>query len=192
SVMLDSAMEREANPVPAMRSDTRITVYPNRARFEAALRSLLCHEHGSCAMLHVAVVGHAGTGSISRRMLNLVGSTLRVCMRAGEVAYLGDAEFAVLLHGVDAREAAAYARTVITIVSSFRVMWEGELLGAEAHIGGVMFGDGEVNTGLLSLAEDASQVAADKLGCKLHLLQDPREAAPLSPALPQALSQDLR
>jgi len=171
--MLDSAMEPRLNPVPEVRSDSQIIVYPSRARFEAALRGTLHHAHGQCAMLHVAVLGdHAGTGSISRRMLNLVGSTLRVCMRKGEVAYLGNAEFAVLLRGVDPREAAAYARMVITIVSSFRVVWEGELLGAEAQIGGVMFNDGEMNTELLSLAEEAGQAAAAKLGCKLHMVQE--------------------
>jgi GGDEF domain-containing protein len=179
--MLDSAMEPRLNPVPAVRSDSHITVYPSRARFEAALRGTLQHAHGQCAMLHVAVLGdHAGTGSISRRMLNLVGSTLRVCMRKGEVAYLGNAEFAVLLRGVDPREAAAYARMVITIVSSFRVMWEGELLGAEAQIGGVMFNDGEMNTALLSVAEEAGQLASAKLGCKLHMVQD-LHVAPSAP-----------
>lgn len=171
--MLDSAMELRLDPVPAVRPDTHITVYPNRARFEAALRGTLNRNHGRCAVLHVAVRGdHAGTGSISRRMLNLAGNTLRSCMRAGEVAYLGDAEFAVLLRGVDAREAAVYARTVIGIVSDLRVLWEGELLGAEAQVGGVMFDDGEMNTELLSLAEEASQLAKIKPGCKLHMLQD--------------------
>lgn len=168
--MFDSAMEQEP-PVPAVRSDTHIVVYPNRSRFEAALRSTLNQAHGPGAVLHVAVVGQGGTGSINRRMLNLVGSTLRVCMRRGGLAYLGDAEFAVLLQEIDAREAAAYARMVITIVSSFRVMWEGEPLGAEAHVGGVLFHDGETDTELLSLAEQASRVAADKLGCKLHILE---------------------
>lgn len=170
--MLDSALESRLDPIPAVRSDTHVTVYPNRARFEAALRGTLNHAHGRCAMLHVAVRGdQAGTGPVSRRMLNLVGSTLRSCMRAGEVAYLGDTGFAVLLRGVDAREAAVYARTVIGIVSDFRVLWEGALLGAEARIGGVLFDDGEMNTELLSLAEAAGEIAATKPGCKLHVLQ---------------------
>lgn len=175
--MLDSAVELRLDPLPAVRPDTHITVYPNRARFEAALRSTLNHAHGRCAMLHVALRSdHAGSGSINPRMLNLVGSTLRGCMRAGEVAYLGEAGFAVLLRGVDAREASVYARTVIGIVSDFRVLWEGELLGAEARIGGVMFDDGEMNTELLSLAEEAGQLASTKPSCKLHMLQD-RQAA---------------
>lgn len=185
--MLDSAMEARLIPVPVIRSDIHITVYPNRARFEVALRSTLRHTHGSCAMLHVAVRGNHGTGAISRRMLILVGSTLRVCMRAGDVAYLGDAEFAVLLRGVDAREATAYARMAITIIGSFRVMWEGELLSAEAHIGGVMFTDGGMDGRLLTLAEGASHLAADKLGCKLHLFQDLREAASQSESAVQDL-----
>src|SRR5579859_2082530 len=107
SHMLDSAMDcLRRSVIPALKSDTHVTVFPDRAHFEAALRSILNHAHGPCAMLHVALVGdHAHTGSISRRMLNLVGSTLRACMRSGEAAYLGDAEFAVLLRGVDAREA---------------------------------------------------------------------------------------
>lgn len=188
--MLDSAMETRPSPVPAVRSDTQITVYPSRARFEAALRGTLNHTHGPCAMLHVAVRGgHAGTGCISRRMLNLVGSTLRSCMRAGEVAYLGDAGFAVLLRGVGAREAAIYARTVIGIVSDFRVLWEGELMGAEAQVGGVMFDDGEMNTELLSLAEAAGKVAATKLGCKLHMLQDLQAGVPALPASPEQVAR---
>lgn len=176
--MLDSAMEPRANPIPARRSDTHIVVYPNRVRFEAALGSMLRRLHGSCAMLHVAVSGDHGTGSISRHMLNLVGSTLRVCMRKGELAYLGDAEFAVLLRGVDAYEASTYARTVIAIVSGFRVLWEGELLGAEAQVGGVMFDDGELDSGLLAVAEEAGQIAASKTDCKLHILRHQRAATP--------------
>jgi len=170
--MLDSAMDcLRRSVIPALKSDTHVTVFPDRAHFEAALRSILNHAHGPCAMLHVALVGdHAHTGSISRRMLNLVGSTLRACMRSGEAAYLGDAEFAVLLRGVDAREAINYARTVMGIVSGFRVMWEGELLSAEARIGGVLFGDGEMDTELLAVAEEAGRVAGGKLCSKLHLV----------------------
>jgi len=170
--MLDSATSpfRES-PIPAYKSDTQITVFPDRTRFEAAFRGTLSHVHGPCAMLHVVVVGdHGGTGSVSRRMLNLVGSTLRACMRAGEAAYLGDAEFAVLLRDVGARGAAVYGRTVISIVSGFRVMWEGELLSAEARIGGVLFDDSETDTELLALAEQAGRVADGKFGCKLHLI----------------------
>ena len=37
-----------------------------------------------------------------------------------------------------------------------------------------------MDTRLRTLAEGASQLAVDKLGCKLHLFQDPREAAPQS------------
>ena len=178
--MLDSAMEPAASPVPTVRLDPRIIVYPNRARFEAALSSTLSHAHGRCAMLHVVVLGdHAGTGSISRRMLNLVGGTLRACLRAGDLAYLGDAEFAVLMRGVGERETVTYAHTVSTIVSSLRVMWEGELLGAEVLIGGILFDDGEMDAGLLSLAQQAGGVAAAKLGCKLHLIRAPH--APTSP-----------
>jgi GGDEF domain-containing protein len=125
-------------------------------------------------------------------MLNLVGSTLRVCMRKGEVAYLGNAEFAVLLRGVDSREAAAYARMVITIVSSFRVMWEGELLGAEAQIGGIMFNDGEMNTALLSVAEEAGQLASAKLGCKLHMVQDMHVASPAPTAFADQVAYEAR
>jgi GGDEF domain-containing protein len=172
SHMLDSAMDGlRRSPITALRSGTHITVFPDRAHFEAALRSTLNHAHGPCAMLHVALAGdHADAVSMSRRMLNLAGSTLRACMRAGEAVYLGHAEFAVLLHGVDAREVVNYARTVMSIVSGFRVMWEGELLSAEARIGGVLFGDGEMDTALLAAAEEAGRVADGKLGCKLHLV----------------------
>lgn len=171
--MLDSAMEPIHNPVPDLKSDTHITVFPDRAHFEAALRSTLAHAHGECAMLHITVLcNSSGKISVCRRMLNLVGSTLRACMRTGEVAYLGHGEFAVLLRGVDSREAATYARTVNNIVAGFRVMWEGEMLSAEARIGGVMFKDGETNTDLLAIAQQAGYMAAAKFGCKVHLLQE--------------------
>ena len=178
--MLDSAMEAAPeSPVTGLKSDTHITVFPDRAHFEAALRSTLSHAHGECAMLHITVLcNHTGKVSGSRRMLNLVGSTLRACMRAGEVAYLGQGEFAVLLRGVDSREAANYARSVNNIVAGFRVMWEGELLSAEARIGGVMFKDGETNTELLAIAQRAGYMAAAKFGCKVHLLQDALAVAP--------------
>jgi GGDEF domain-containing protein len=177
--MLDSAMEALLEtPVLSAKSDTHITVFPDRAHFEAALRSMLAQTHGECAMLHIAVLcNRTGKISVCRRMLNLVGSTLRACMRTGEVAYLGQGEFAVLLRGVDSRETANYARTVNNIVAGFRVMWEGEMLSAEARIGGVMFKDGETNTDLLSIAEQAGYMAAAKFGCKVHLLQE-AQAAP--------------
>jgi len=172
--MLDSDTEVHLEPlIPSAKSDTQITVFPDRARFEAALRSTLGRVHGECAMLHITVLcNHTGKVSGSRRMLNLVGSTLRACMRAGEVAYLGQGTFAVLLRGVDTREAADYSRMVNNIVAGFRVIWEGELLSAEARIGGVMFKDGETNTELLAIAERAGYMAAAKFGCKVHLLQD--------------------
>jgi len=177
---MSQAMEGHVeSPVPTVRSDTCITVYPDRAHFEAALRSTLAHAHGECAMLHVTVLSNrSGRASACRRMLNLVGSTLRACMRAGEVAYLGQGEFAVLLRGVDPSEAATYARSVNNIVAGFRVMWEGELLSAEARIGGVMIKDGETNTGLLTIAQQAGYMAAAKFGCKVHLLQEARAASP--------------
>lgn len=179
--MLDSAMD----PVPAAKSEAHVTVFPDRAHFEAALRSTLAHAHGPCTMLHVAVLcNHTGKVSRSRRMLNLVGSTLRACMRSGEVVYLGDAEYAVLLREVDLRQAEDYARSVCNIVSGFRVMWEGELLSAEARIGGVMFTDGETDTGLLAIAEQAGYMAAAKFGCKVHLLQAVPAVQGYEPAVP--------
>jgi len=188
--MLDSAMDGlRKTPIPALNPAAHVTVFPDRGHFEAALHSTLNHAHGPCAMLHVALVGdHADTACMSRRMLNLVGSTLRACMRAGEAAYLGHAEFAVLLRGVDARGAVSYARTVMSIVSGFRVMWEGELFSAEARVGGVLFDDGEMDTGLLAVAEEAGRVADGKFGCKLHLVGTAVACAP-RPASEETLSQ---
>ena len=109
-------------------------------------------------------------------MLNLVGNTLRVCMRGGAVAYLGDAEFAVLLQDTDARDTESYARTVITITSGFRVLWEGEMLSAQARIGGVMAGSTQDGAALLAAAMAAGKTAAVKPGAKLHLLRAQDEA----------------
>ncbi|HEX2668193.1 MAG TPA: GGDEF domain-containing protein [Gammaproteobacteria bacterium] len=154
-----------------------ITVFPNRRRFEAGVAGLL--EREECAVLHVAIQGDpAGDGVVSLRMLNLVGNTLRACMRGGAVAYLGDAEFAVLLSDTDARQAATYARTVATIVASFHVMWGGEMHSAHARIGGVMAegcADGAV---LLADAMAASELARDKAGSKVHLMHGHGQAHP--------------
>jgi hypothetical protein len=147
-------------------------VFLTRQRFETGIVPMLdARESGECAVLHVAVRGdNSSTGSVCRRMLNLVGNTLRVCMRGGAVAYLGDAEFAVLLQDTDARDAEAYARTVITIASGFRVLWQGEMLSAQARIGGILAGTERDGAALLAQAIAAGQAAAVRPAPKLHLV----------------------
>ena len=149
-----------------------ITVLPNRDRFETCVSRILEH-HGAgsrgSAVLHVAVQSFSGTGAVSMRLLNLTGVALRAAMHDGEVAYLGDAEFAVFLHDTDAHEAAHYARTVVGVVGGFRVEWQDEMLSISAHVGGVMAGDCMDGAALLKKAAAASEVASRKYGCKVHL-----------------------
>lgn len=149
-----------------------ITVLPNRSRFQESVSRILEHHaagtRGS-AVLHVTVQSFSGTGSVSMRLLNLTGVALRAAMHDGEVAYLGDAEFAVFLHDTDARDAAHYARTIVGMVGSFRVEWQDEMLSISAHVGGVMADDCVDGAALLEKAIAASDVASGKYGCKVHL-----------------------
>jgi GGDEF domain-containing protein len=169
--------------------DHHITVLPNRSRFEESVSRILEHHAAGArgsAMLHVAVQSFSGTGAVSLRLLNLTGVALRAAaMCDGEVAYLGDAEFAVFLHDTDAREAAHYARTVVGMVSNFRVEWQDEMLAISAHVGGVMADDCVDGASLLQAAIAAGDVASHKYGCKVHLThprggacEERREAAP--------------
>lgn len=156
----------------ATHQDHHITVLPTRSRFvQSVSRILEHHAAGSrgSAMLHVTVQSFSGTGAVSMRLLNLTGVALRAAMHDGEVAYLGDAEFAVFLHDTDAREAAHFARTVVGMVGSFRVEWQDEMLSISAHVGGVMADDCVDGADLLSKAIAASDVASHKFGCKVHL-----------------------
>ena len=149
-----------------------ITVLPCRGHFEQSVSRILEHHaagsRGS-AVLHVTLQSFSGTGAVSMRLLNLTGVALRAAMHDGEVAYIGDAEFAVFLHDTDAREAAHYARTVVGVVGGFRVEWQDEMLSISAHVGGVMV-DGCIDGAeLLKKAIAASEVASHKYGCKVHL-----------------------
>ena len=170
--MFDS-ISTESNLAPRAQTgrDTQITVFPNRRRFEAAASRVLRHQGGSedCAVLHIALRGSSGTGSVSLRMLNLTGNALRAGMHSGCVAYLGDAEFAVLLQDTDAREAAAYARTMASVISNFRVLWEGEMLTVSASIGGVMAEGRHDGAALLHQAVTAGDLAQHKPTCKVHM-----------------------
>lgn len=151
--------------------DAPITVFVNRAGFERGVSGMLSKGMGEGAVLHLSLHGEDGhTGSVSRRMLTLVGNSLRAAMRRGAAVYLGNAEFALFLHGTDAREAAAYARTVIQIIASLRVTWEHELLSAHACVGGVVAGDVQDGAALLEQAMAAGELAQGKQGCKLHML----------------------
>lgn len=164
------------------RSDTQVTVFPNRQRFETGVSRVLSHHSGEqdCAVLHVALRGSGGTGSVSLRMLNLVGHALRTGTRRGCLAYLGDAEFAVLLQDTTAREAAAYARTLAIVIEAFKTHWEGEVLTVSASIGGVMARDGQQGRELLQQAADAGRLAETKPGCHVHMLRTEKPSrAPL-------------
>lgn len=145
-------------------------VFPTRQRFEAGIGVLLDSvDAGECAVLYVAVQGAATP--VCRRMLNLAGNTLRVCMRGGAVAYLGEAQFAVLLEDTDAADAESYCRTVITIVSGFRTLSRGEMLSAEACIGGVLAGHSRDGAALLSDAQAAVKPARTWPVPKFHLVR---------------------
>ncbi|HEX4300561.1 MAG TPA: hypothetical protein VH327_06790 [Gammaproteobacteria bacterium] len=167
----------------------RITVLPNRSRFEQSVSRILEHNaagsRGS-AMLHVTVQSFSGTGAVSMRLLNLTGVALRAAMQDGEVAYLGDAEFAAFLHDTDAREAALYARTLVGIVGSFRVEWQDEMLSISACIGGVMADECVDGAALLQKAIAASDVASHKHGCKVHLTHPSTEVYAKRPVAPEA------
>lgn len=164
------------------RRDTQVTVFPNRQRFEAGVTRVLSHYSGQqdCAVLHVALQGSSGTGSVSLRMLNLVGNALRAGTRRGCLAYLGDTEFAVLLQDTDAREAAVYARTLAIVIESFRTHWDDEVLTVSASVGGVMAGDGQDGHELLQQAAAAGRLAEAKPGCHVHMRR--ADAPALSPA----------
>jgi len=148
------------------RPDTQVTVFPNRQRFEAGVTRVLSHHSGQqdCAVLHVTLRGNGGTGGVSLRMLNLVGHALRAGTRRGCLAYLGDAEFAVLLQDSDSREAAAYARTVAIVIQNLSTSWHDEVLTVTVSVGGVMAGDGQDGRELLRQATEASRATGGKCG----------------------------
>jgi GGDEF domain-containing protein len=157
--------------------DAPITVFPNRRRFETGIGWMLRAGAGDCAVLHLALrSGDSGRAGVNPRVLNLAGNTLRAGMRAGALAYLGDAEFAVLLKDSDARQAAGYARAVAEIICGFKVACEGGMLPVRARIGGVMAGDCRDGVTLLDWAVMAGDVARGKPGCQVHLLYRPDAA----------------
>jgi hypothetical protein len=154
-------------------SPRHVTVLPSRTRFEVAVSRVLEHHadgsHGS-ALLHITVQSESGTGSISPRLLNLVGNALRAGMHDGEVTYLGDAEFAVFLHDTDDRQAALYARTMAGVIGSLKAQWQDEMISIHACIGGVISEHCCDGSALLNLAEFATRTARYKHGCKVHML----------------------
>jgi hypothetical protein len=172
-------------------SPHHVTVLPTRTRFETAVSRILEHHadgsHGS-ALLHITLQSESGTGSISPRLLNLVGNALRAGMHDGEVTYLGDAEFAVFLHDTDDRQAAHYARTMAGVIGNFTAEWHGEIIAIDACIGGVMSEHCADGHTLLRMAESAGQTARRKPGCKLHMAHA-RESNQRAPAFADALMQ---
>ncbi|HEV7165687.1 MAG TPA: hypothetical protein VGO35_09885 [Gammaproteobacteria bacterium] len=155
-------------------TDAQVTIFPCRERFEAGISRMLRATTGQCAVLHMTVRSDSlCTGSVSRRILNLAGNALRTGMHVRAAAYLGDAEYAVLLQDTDAREAAAYAQAVTALVCGARVSWDDEVLTLTACIGGVLADDCEDGAALLEMAETARAPAWGKPGCKVHMLHAP-------------------
>ena len=172
---------------PVRHTDEPVTVFLCRRHFEAGVGRILAKDARRCAVLHMTLRGgDTGTGSISRRTLNLAANALRAGVRSGALVYLGDAEFAVLLQDTDAREAVAYARAVTAIVSGFKVMWEDELLPLQACMGGVTSEGCTDAAALLERAMEASELAKGKPGCKVHLMQQPVEVPHLPLGRPAA------
>ncbi len=154
--------------------DSQVTVFPSRERFEAGISHMLKSATGQCAVLHLTVrCDSACAGSVCRKILNLAGNALRTGMHVKAAVYLGDAEYAVLLQDADAREAAAYAQAVTSLVCGARVAWEDDVLTLKACIGGVLVGDCEDGAALLEMAEGARAQAWGKPGCKVHMLRAP-------------------
>jgi len=164
--------DREAHGMEAKGQDAPITVFVNRAGFERGISRMLMRGAGECAVLHLTLRSKdVHTGCVGRKLLNLVGNTLRAAMRRGGAAvYLGNAEFALFLRGASAYEAAAYARTVIQLIDGFRATWEHEESSIHAAVGGVMAGDDVDGAALLEQAVAAGEFARGKLGCKMHVL----------------------
>src|SRR5215469_6677531 len=189
--MFDSYTRMDAGPkahhMEARGLDAPITVFVNRMGFERGVSRMLSQGAGEGAVLHLTLRGRdAHTGCVGRKLLNLVGNTLRVAMQSGAAVYLGNAEFAVFLREASAREAAAYTRAVIGIIDGLRATWEHEVLSVHAAVGGVMAGDAQDGAALLAQAIAAGEVARGKLGCKMHVLyaQEPlpvlRQLAPVN------------
>ncbi len=154
--------------------DAQITVFLNRQRFEYGIEAMLNADHGQQAVLLLALRHEDGSkAAVSQWILNLVGNTLRAGMRAGAVAYLGEARFAVLLQDTDAWQAAAYGRVAIDIVNSMRTPQSEQARSIKACIGGILAGHNRDGEYLLRLAEGATDHAWEKPGCKLHLLHAP-------------------
>jgi len=173
--MFDSHIDlaSTARPDHAARGmDAPVTVFLNRQWFEYGVSKLLKAATGQSAVLYMTVRG-AGSPAVNRRILGLVGNTLRAGIRSGAVAYLGNAAFAVLLQDTDAWQAAAYARVALDVVGGFTTSQGGEVTLVRACIGGILAGhcrDGEY---LLARAVEAGELAWEKPGSKVHLLHAP-------------------
>lgn len=153
--------------------DAPIIVFVNRVGFERGVSGMLSKDAfaGEGTVLHLTLRSQdAHTGCVGRKLLNLVGNTLRMAMHNGAAVYLGNAEFAVFLRGAGAMEAATYAHTVIEIIDDLRVTWEHEVLWVHAAVGGVVAGDAHDGAVLLEQAIAAGETARSKLGCKMHIL----------------------
>jgi len=154
--------------------DAQVTVFLNRQRFEFGISEMLKAGGGQHAVLHMVVRRADGaSAAISHRTLNMVANTLRAGIRSGAVAYLGDAEFAVLLKDTDSWQAAAYARVAVDIVNSMKLTSHEKPLVIVGCMGGILAGHSRDGEYLLGLATAASETAWEKPGCKVHLLHAP-------------------
>ena len=154
--------------------DAQITVFPNRQRFEFGIGEMLKVGSGQHAVLHMAVRRKDGAAAaVSHRALNIGANTLRAGIQGGAVAYLGHAEFAVLLQDTDAWQAAAYARVAVDIVNGMKLPSGGGSLAVVGCMGGILCGHCRDGAYLLGLAVAAGDAAWEKPGCKVHLLHAP-------------------
>lgn len=165
-----TAIDSSRNSQVGHGAHPQLTVFLNRQRFEHGIGSLLKAHPGQHAVLHLELCDQDGVPlELGRPMLSRVAHTLRAGIRAGAVAHLGGAEFAVLLQDTDAWQAAAYARVAADIVNGFRTPQDEEV--PQACIGGVLAGTCCDGAELLQQAQSAGELAWAKPGRKLHILQ---------------------
>ena len=156
-----------------------VTVFWSRSAFETGVGSLIksANESGrGCVILYVTAEGWNAINELcgadaGRKMLGAVSTVLRTRLRAGAVAHLGDAEFAVFLPDTGARDAETLARAVVHEIAGIKLPWKGDTLSVGAYVGGVAGGTGQDGKTLLDLAEAAGNVAKEKFGWKVHVAQ---------------------
>jgi hypothetical protein len=161
---------------------TPIQVFLDRGSFETGVSRILGATDANtedCAILYVSVQSsdvELHDMYSSRKLLNLVGNILRARVDAGALAHLGHGEFAVMLQDVSARDAVAYSRSVLSVLSDIRMQWQGKTFTVSAHVGGVMTEGRQDGDTLLDLAQKAGRMAKEQLGFKVHMVHDQEES----------------